>query len=572
MRTHSLNKRFHLVCSFIVLLSVILVVGLYYLQIVYNQKYKLCSDRNRIRVTHLLPKRGRILTADGQVIAWNIHKYRLIMERCSKGDFTKNMQLLSGKISLSQDDILSLEQKYKSRARFMVIKDELSWQEYVNISMMFFKFNNISIENGYIRGYPAPLVYSHITGYVSQNNQLQLQTGKSGIESYCNEKLTGTLGSLQTEINVLGKAIRHLSREDPTDGEDLTLTIDSKLQEYVHGLMSEHKAGGCVVMNLKGEILAIVSIPSYDANMLAGKMTHAQWQSISQNSLYPLMNRVTSCAYPPGSIFKIVVAYAALCEGVIDANTTVFCGGGIKQDGHTFHCWNRGGHGKVNVRDAISYSCDCFFFEIAKKIGIDCIVKYAKLFGYGAVTGVELAGEVAGLLPDHSWKFLKYGTTWKPFETMIAGIGQGALLATLIQSAVMMARLYSENFDLSPTLLPVKTCRAEDKINTRVGSILKEALHQVCVKGTAANSCKVSYGIAGKTGSSQVRKLKKNMVGIDQTKIEWKYRDHAFFVGVAPYPKVDYVVAVFVEHGGGGARVAAPIARKIFDWLIVGVK
>jgi penicillin-binding protein 2 len=281
------------------------------------------------------------------------------------------------------------------------------------------------------------------------------------------------------------------------------------------------------------------------------------------------MNRVVDCSYPPGSIFKIVIAFAALSEGIVSPKDRIFCSGGVKLDDHVFHCWNRYGHGGMNLCDALRLSCDCYFFEIAKKLGIDLIVKYAKKFGYGTETGIELPHENEGLLPSRRWKFLRYGTAWKPYETMIAGIGQGALLSTLMQSAVMLGKLCTGNYDFSPTIIMGKKKNTfEACINREHAETIRNALYQVCVSGTAANSCCTDYGISGKTGSSQVRKIRSSEVGMDQKRLRWELRDHAFFVGYAPRKNPRYVVAVMVEHGGGGAAVAAPIARKIFDRLM----
>ena len=584
------KKRLEIIIYAILLLSCVLIGKLYYLQIVYNQKYKLYSNRNSIRTTRLVPKRGRIFTADNRIIAWNVHRYKLIMERCKRKDFDKNLQLISQYISLSPQD---LENINNSRQRhYSVIKDALSWEEYSNIAMAFFKFNNLVIDSVYSREYFLPEEFCHICGYVTgNNNSLQVLEGKSGVELYFNEYLTGKLGNVMSEVNAAGKKIRTLETEPPTDGKDLRLTINSELQKYVHEIMSQEKAGACVVLDMDGKILAMVSVPTFDTNILSGRMNKSQWDAIIKNPQFPLLNRVIGCAYPPGSIFKIVIGYAALCEGVVTPKDRIFCSGGYLQDGHTFHCWNRSGHGWVNMVEALSYSCDCYFFEVAKRLGIDRIAKYAKLFGYGSPTGIEICGEISGLMPSREWKILRHGSLWKPYETLIVGIGQGAVLATLAQTATMLGRLYSENYGFTPHLVqdecmqefikesesmeenPAEKIQAQkfdvaQKLNPTAAQVIKEGLQRVCTSGTAARSCAAPYGIAGKTGSSQVRRLKKSHVGIKQDKLEWKYRDHAFFAGVAPNPNPRYIVAVFVEHGGGGASVAAPIARKVFDKLM----
>jgi penicillin-binding protein 2 len=442
--------------------------------------------------------------------------------------------------------------------------------------MILFKLNNVSIENTYIRNYLMPLEFCHVIGYTSKSNSsIQMLTGKTGLEYVLNDELTGEPGNIQIEVNAVGKKVRIIDSQEPIAGKDIVITVDSGLQEYIYNIFSQEKAGACVVLDIQtGEVLAMVSVPAFDLNLVSGKITSSQWQSIVNDPLAPLMNRVVGCAYPPGSVFKIVVAFAALSERIVSPKDKIFCGGGMKLDNHVFHCWNRGGHGRMDLCDALKFSCDCYFFETAKKLGIDTIVKYAKKFGFGTETGVELPNESVGLLPTKKWKFLRYGTSWKPYETVIAGIGQGALLSTLMQSAVMLGKIYSGDFDFSPTLIKKEASKNHVKnpiknpISREHLEVLKNALHQVCVSGTASGSCRTDYGISGKTGSSQVKKMRASEAGVSQKLMQWKFRDHAFFVGCAPYSNPKYVVAVFVEHGGGGASVAAPIARQIFDMLM----
>jgi penicillin-binding protein 2 len=549
----------------------ILVANLYLLQIVSAEKYTLLSNRNRIRVLPILPKRGHIITADGKIVAGNSCRYKLVMEGCSEKVFRENMLVLEPNVLLGEEDLASISDQRKKRAPFIVIKDGLSWDEYSRLSMILFKLSNVSMENIYIRNYTMPFVFSHVLGYTAKSSgNIRILEGKTGLEQVLDDQLRGTVGNVQVEVNAAGKKVRIIDSQEPVDGEDVTITIDSQLQQYVYDIFSQEKAGACVVLDIStGEILAMVSVPAFDSNLVSGKMTQHQWQSIVEDPLFPLMNRTASCAYPPGSIFKIIVAFAALSEKIISPRDKIFCGGGVKIDNHMFHCWNRGGHGKMDLCNALKFSCDCYFFEIAKKLGIDTIVKYAQKFGFGTETGVELPSENAGLLPSRKWKILRYGTSWKPYETMIAGIGQGALLSTLLQSAVMFGKIYTEDFDFSPTLIKNKIRKTiKNPIDAECLDVLKNALYQVCVSGTAAGSCRADYGISGKTGSSQVRKIKASEVGVNQKFMQWKSRDHAFFVGCAPYKNPQYVVAVLVEHGGGGASVAAPIARKIFDRLM----
>lgn len=563
------NWRIKLVASFIILLAGILIVCLFRLQVQYNEKYKLISDKNRIRIVPILPKRGRILTSDNKVIANSIHKYKLLIENCNSVSFADNMHYLQNKIGLSADEITTIIAGRKARDSFYVAKNSLSWDEFSKISMDLFKLNHLSIIHSYCREYNDSKLYCHITGYTTQtDNSIQLLAGKTGIELLYDQYLAGELGSNQVEVNAFGKAMRTLDTISPIDGKDLVITINAEMQQYIYDLIAEHQAGACVVLDLEGNVIALVSVPGFDTNLMSNKISKKQWDELRQDPLFPLLNRAITCAYPPGSIFKIIVAFAALSEGIISPDDKIYCAGGVKQDKHVFHCWNRAGHGYMNLYDAIRLSCDCYFFEISKKLGIDKIVDYAKKFGYGSKTGIEMPNESSGLMPTKQWKLLKYKTIWRPYETMIAGIGQGAVLATLIQTATAFGKLYSGNFLYTPHLIQQGDTIAQDPIDQKYATVIKQALESVCKTGTASLSCKAKYGIAGKTGSSQVRKIKSNEVGKKQNEIDWQSRDHAFFAGVAPLPNPKYIVAVFIEHGGGGGSVAAPIARKIFDKLM----
>ncbi|MDR1551155.1 MAG: penicillin-binding protein 2 [Holosporaceae bacterium] len=574
-RKNDIKFRAKVIFEIILALSTISVINLYRLQISNADKYLLMSNKNRIRLAPIVPRRGRIVTADGEIVATNICQYKLVMERSDAKTFRENMKIIRQCLTISEEDAASLNEARRKKYPFIIVKDRLSWEEYSKLSMVLFKLNGVSITNTYSRNYPVGPEFAHIAGYASGSSRdASIYNGKSGIEHYANEQLRGKFGNIQTEVNATGKRVKIIDSLEPTVGEDIILTIDSRLQKYVYDTLSLERAGAAVVLDLSsGEVLAMVSIPSFDPNLFSQGMTKTQWQEVTGNPMFPLINRAVNCSYPPGSIFKIVVAFAALCEGIISPKDRIYCSGGIKLEDRVFHCWNRAGHGYMNLTDALRFSCDCYFFEISRRLGIDRIVGYAEKLGLGSETGLELPTENSGLLPTRRWKFLHYGTTWKPYETMLAGIGQGALLATPLQLATMLGKIYAGNTDFSPTL--IKNQRKNKKfdikntLDSRHLTIIKDALRQVCTSGTAARSCNTDYGISGKTGSSQVKKIKSHEVGMSQSRIPWKWRDHALFVGCAPVPNSRYVVAVFVEHGGGGASVAAPIARKIFDWLLL---
>lgn len=574
----SFKKTVKMVFLIILVLFTILICKLFTLQVIESQKYSTLSDKNRIRVYPIVQRRGRIMSADGKILARNRQRYRLSIESCKEDEFCKDLNLVASKISLSKEEIQKLLDVRKKTLRYMpiLVKDELSWDEYSKIAMIFYKLNHISLENSFIREYSDSSEFCHIIGYTSRSKDyLQFLSGETGIEAFFNDRLIGIPGNVKVEINSVGKKMRVIDSVMPVDGEDITITIDSKIQKYICDLLSKEKAGACVVLDVDdGSVIALASTPGFDTNSMSSKISRKQWDSLQNDSIKPLLNRAISGVYPPGSVFKIVTVLAALDKKIVLPKDTFFCSGGLVVDGHTFHCWKRYGHGKVNAYDALRFSCDCYIFEVARRLGINTIIEYAKKLGFGEKTGIEIPNESNGLLPSKQWKLLRYRSSWKPYETIITAIGQGALLATLIQSATMMGKIYSNNYDFKPSI--IKKSKEEIKklskspINSKNIGIIREALYQVCnAGGTASASCHTEYGISGKTGSSQVRRLKKGEAGINQSAFPWHLRDHAFFVGCAPYKKPKYVVAVMIEHGGSGAAKAAPIARKIFDKLIL---
>lgn len=563
----SFRKDFMLIL--IGVLCFVLIGNLYLLQIKHVQKYQLMSDRNRIRVLPLVPKRGRIISADGKVLAFCDYKHKLVMDYCSKKVFEENIKILNEFLNFSEEEKENLLNLRKKRYPSITIRDELSRDEFAKVSMNLFRLKGIHLLNTFSRHYSMPLEFSHLLGYTSKNtNEFQVLTGKTGLELFFDKKLRGNIGNIQKEVNAAGCNIRIIDQENPVSGKDIKLTIDSKIQKYVYNLLSQYKVGACCVLDIKGNVIALVSFPGYDINSMSKGISREKWTELSTNKYKPLLNRFSSSVYPPGSVFKIVTAYAALCEGIISPRDRILCLGGIKQDNSVFHCWHRGGHGKLNMYEAMSYSCDCYFFEIAKKLGIQKLDKYARELGFGHKTDIELPNEKSGLIPNKEWKLIRHKSYWKTYETMISGIGQGYVLTSLLQIATMMGKIYSNDLSYSPSLL--ERDRTESPISLKKGAsdAIKKALHMVCEIGTARNSCHTIYGISGKTGSSQVRSIKASEVGINQQRIEWKYRDHALFAGVAPYNSPKYVVAVVIEHGGGGGAVAAPIARKVFDKLL----
>ena len=398
--------------------------------------------------------------------------------------------------------------------------------------------------------------------------------GKDGIEKRFEKELRGTGGNLKLEVNALGRVMKEIERVDGVPGERLQLTIDARLQEKAYELYGEESGAAVLLDAENGEVLAFVSTPSYNSNDFVNGVSSKIYDALLANERSPLLNKAIAGLYSPGSTFKMIVALAALEEGIITKDTKVYCSGRMQLGNHFFHCWKKYGHGAVNVVEALQHSCDIFFYDVAQRLGIEKIAAMSRRFGLGLPTGIELGGEKGGLIPSKKWPLERFGEPWQTGETLIAGIGQGYIMTTPLQLAVMTARIANGGREIKPTF--VKTGEKERqkirnmRLNKNHVDWVKEGMCAVVNRpgGTAFGSRFNFEGqeMCGKTGTTQVRRItmKERQSGIvRQEDLPWKYRNHALFVGYAPQDKPKYAVAVLVEHGGGGSSVAAPIGAKL---------
>lgn len=539
------------------------------IQVLDSNKYYVLSEKNRIRIYPLFPKRGEIYDRNDRKIAINVPNYRLIMVNAGRKEILTTLQKLKGVIDV---DINTDDLKYKTSQTnsYFIVKDMLSWEEYAKLAIHLDNIDRLMLGHVYNRQYNNPLAVSHVVGYIGMDfNNI---SGKAGLEYSQNDILSGILGNRTIEVNSRMKFIREIDIVKPIDGENIKLTIDMKLQEFIYKILSDHKSAACVVIDLRnGHILSAVSVPGFDINAMSKRISVQDWGKIVDDKYHPMNDRIFGSVYPPGSVFKMFIAYAALESGKISPHDKIRCNGCTVLGKDKFHCWKRTGHGLVDMSQAITVSCDVYFHEIARRVGIDSISDYSHKFGFGEHTCEDIRNEKTGLVPSKKWKLDRYKSPWKEYETILISTGQGYILANIMQVATAVSKLASGNFNFSPTLLFNKNGNDNKKeLNSKIAEELKKAMYRVCnsPKGTAKSSCCTHYGIAGKTGSSQVRRLKAGEQGIAQNLLKWEARDHALFVGFAPYESPRYVVAVIVEHGGGGGSVAAPIARQIFDWLM----
>lgn len=561
------------------------IVGrMYYLEILSNQHYKTLSDKNRIHSRLIAPLRGQILDRTGQIIATNHNVYRAVIVRDQAEDWHQSLTAVKPLLKLSEEEIGLISREVKNKSKFIpvTLKENISWEEVTKLELHLPDLPGVIIEEGRNRFYPHPFETSHFIGYVAAPSEADLdgdpllelpgfKIGKSGLEKSQEEDLRGIPGLKQVEVNALRKVVRELAMTEGTSGQNLELSIDLDLQKTAYNSLIEHQSGSAIVLDVRsGEILTYVSVPGFDNNLFVHGIPQKEWKELLDDPYKALINKPIAGQYSPGSTFKMVVALAALEAGVVDQHTAVHCSGHVNLGSHKFHCWRKGGHGSVNLQMAIAGSCDSYFYHLAGLLGIDTIAAMAKRFGFGDVTGVEISGEKKGLVPSRSWKQVMLGRGWSLGETYNASIGQGYVLATPLQLAVMTARLATGK-GVTPTFLKREARNFPSlNINPKFLKLVTDGMSQVVnVPGSTAYASRITQEgmeMAGKTATTQVRRITERERALGQTNSaswKWHHRDHAFFVAFAPVHAPKFATVVFVEHGVSGGRVAAPIARDI---------
>ena len=571
---------------------------MYYLQVTEAERYHMLAEDNRINMQLLAPSRGQIVDRFGVPLAVNDQNFRVVLVAEQAGDVDATLMRLGEIVPLGEDVERRVLRDVSRRRAFVPVTviDNLSWEQVARIEVNTPELPGLSIEVGDLRQYPYAGATAHVLGYVGAVNESELtgdpvltlpgfRIGKTGVERQHDEDLRGEAGTSQVEVNALGRVIRELSRDEGTPGADVQLTIDIGLQAFAQErLASEHSASAVVMDTETGEIFALASTPTFDPNLFTTGISSENWRRLTSDPYRPLTDKAINGQYAPGSTFKMLVALAALEEGVVGPNYQVYCPGHMTLGNHRFHCWRRGGHGWMSMVDALAQSCDVYFYDVSRRLGVDKIAEMARRFGIGQRTGIDLAGESPGLMPTRAWKQANLGTPWQPGETLVVSIGQGYVLATPLQLCVMAARLANGGRAVEPHLTMRVRRHGEEPqgeaaappgpapmgISAHALSVVSEGMVQVTngVRGTArwAQIPEEGFEMAGKTGTSQVRRITiaERLTGIipnDQR--PWRDRDHALFVAFAPIHAPRYACSVVVEHGGGGSRVAAPIARDI---------
>ncbi len=588
--------------SVVVLFSVALLGRIWYLQVMEHQHFKELSLNNRIRLVDVPAPRGLIYDRNGVRLAENRPGFDLAIVPEDVQDWPMTKSMLTKLVGMEPDKVDSILRKASGRAPFRAVKlkKDLSWEEMARIESFKHRLPGVVLEVGPKRTYPFGEATAHLVGYLGEISDKEFRKikqeggaeyspgdliGKYGIDRAFERFLRGTKGRRQVEVDALGREIRTLKEVAPYPGDNIRLTIDIKTQLAAWKAM-KGKAGAVVAMDPKsGRILAMVSTPAFDPNRLTSGMTKAQWDRIIGNPLKVLTNRALQGQYPPASLFKIITAAAALEDGVIAPDTTIYSGPAFHFGGRDYRDWRELGHGLINIHRAIVESSDTFFYQVGLMVGIDRIARYAKGFGLGSRTDIALHNEKRGLVPTSAWKKKTLKEPWYEGETLSVAVGQGFLLATPLQMLVAYSAIANGGTIYRPQIVEsietpegrtIKRFRAEAKgrlpLSQRTIDILKKALIGVVHEegGTASVLSESTLRIAGKTGTAQVVRAEQRSRDVE--KVPYRLRDHAWFVGYAPYDDPKIAVAVVVEHGGFGSRAAAPVALEVFRAYLEGDK
>ncbi len=564
------------------------------------EKYKLLAEENRIDIEILPPLRGVIFDYKGKILAKNKENYRIKIFRDKNINLSNVLDNLSQLIKIRDERKIEIIQKLENKRSnsSIVIAENLSWSEFKRVLVNLPSLQGIVPEVDFKRFYTQKDLLAHLLGYVglispkdlkefsNDDPILQIQDfkiGKVGIEKGLDKYLRGQVGLEKFEVNASGKIIRKLGEEPSSSGKDIHLTIDANLQKFTMLRIKEYSASAVIIDLSNGGIISMASNPSYNPNKFVEGISQKDWDSLLKSKNQPLANKAISGNYPPGSTFKMIVAIAALEENLINPDDIFECNGFYELEERKFHCWKYSGHGNTNLLKGIEESCDVYFYNLAERIGIDRIAKTARKFGIGITPDLPISGISKGLIPSRKWKKNNKNQSWFTGDTLNSGIGQGFILSTPVQIAIMTARI-ATGLEIKPTLIkaidgrPIKYDKQKSLgIKKSTLDIIRQAMFGVVnnKKGTAFNSRLVNKNkiLAGKTGTSQIRQISEDerIKGIIKNEdLPRNQRDHALFTGYAPFAKPKFAVSVVVEHGGGGGKVAAPIARDILLYALNG--
>ncbi|MDF3608399.1 penicillin-binding protein 2 [Paracoccus sp. DMF-8] len=570
------------------------------MQLEHEEEYRLLSDGNSIKIRLLPPARGLLLDRNGLVIAGNEQNYRVTLTREEAGDVSTVLGRLRQIIPMTDAETAAIIAEINRRSAItpVSIADRLSWDEFASIAINAPALPGVVPESGLSRSYPRRGDFAHVIGYVGPVSDYDLskienpdpvlrlpefQLGKVGVEAKLEELLRGKAGARRVEVNSAGREMRELSRQEGQQGATVQLTLDAALQNFATQRLGTESAAAVVMDVTNGDIVAISSSPVFDPNMFVRGISGPQYRELMNHDHRPLADKTVQGVYPPGSTFKMVSLLAGLESGIINPGTRFYCPGYLQVAGRRFHCWSRGGHGSVDAVQSLERSCDVYYYELAQRVGIDRMAEMARKLGIGVRHDLPMSAVAEGIAPDREWKRRRYDQEWQVGDSINASIGQGYVLASPLQLAVMTARVATGKA-VEPRLVKAINSVAQPVVdfpdlgihplNLRAARLGMDAVMNSS-HGTARRSRIVApeWRMAGKTGTSQVRNItaaERARGVIRNEQLPWNRRDHALFVAYAPYDNPRYAISCVVEHGGGGSAVAAPIARDILLFALSG--
>ena len=596
-RRHEFTRRAFVAGGLQIGLFGILGGRLYYLQVDQSDRYSALAEQNRINTVLLAPERGLILDRNGTELAGSRENFRVVVIPEQAGDVSHALRRLNRFVDVNDfvsKRVLESAKRLPSFVSIPVVED-LSWEQFAEINLRGPELPGIHCEVGRLRYYPYAEALAHVVGYVApvrkediENNSDSLlrvpefRIGRSGVETRFDKHLRGVAGASRVEVNATGRVVRELERHEGQPGNEVTLSIDLPAQLHLNNLLKHESAAG-VVMNVhSGEIIAMTSTPSYDPNQFSMGISFDKWRTLMGDPDTPFLHKATEGQYAPGSTFKLVVALAALESGVVNPDETYYCSGKHRLGKRDFHCWKKHGHGRLDMLGAIMRSCDVYFYNLAQRVSIEDIASMAQRMGFGEKFDIDLPGGKSGLVPSPQWKREALGENWYKGENLITAVGQGYLLATPLQLAVMTSRIANGGLAVSPLMIRrIGDENIERNAAPSMGltpssvKFIQDSMYAVSnLSGGTAYGARIidpSIQLAGKTGTTQVRNIsaqeRKSGV-IKNEDLVRDLRDHALFVAYAPARSPHYAVSIVVEHGGSGSKSAAPPARDILSFLL----
>jgi len=597
-KLNSINRRMFITGSLKFFIMVGIVSRLFFLQVKENKKYLTLSDKNRIREWKLAPVRGEFHDYFGNIIAGNFEAYQLHVIPEQVENFKYVIYRLKDLLDLSESEFKKVLKRKKEIKPWetLIVSNNLSWDKFSKINNHLYDLNGVKPVISISRNYPFDENFTHIIGYVSQANEQDientelikknfvpgLKVGKIGLEKSFEEILIGTNDIERYEVNAYGRRISQLEFQKGKKGKTLKLTVDTEIQKLANELLKDKAGSICVMDIFTGEVIAMHSSPSFDPNLFVFGISQDNWQIIRNDPMKPLLNKTLQGRYSPGSTLKPIVALSALENGIINTSFTVRCTGKTEMYDQTYHCWKKEGHGYVSLRNAMKMSCDTYFYEIARKLGVDKLSETAKKFGLGKKVFDNLFEiEKDGLIPNTKWKKNTLGKGWLLGETIITGIGQGYIQTTPIQLCLMTAQIANGGHKIYPKIIidDKEKIKPNDYYtplykNSKNMKIIQDAMFGSTneVMGTSYRSRidNPKYQFAGKTGTAQVKKIteRERELDLKTSEIPYEQRDHALYIAYGPYVNPRYALSIVVEHGGNGSTTAAPMAKKLFKLVI----